>query len=166
MTRRLTLLRHAKSSWDNPSLDDFDRPLNPRGQRAAPEMGRRLAARNEFPDLICSSPANRAITTARAVAEMIDYPEHAIREVDGLYHASPVAMMQVVHGTDDGVEHLMLCGHNPGLTSLANALSDARIDNLPTAGLFCVEFDEDSWAKVTTGKARFAYFDYPKNPFP
>ena len=164
--KTLTLLRHAKSSWDDPHLADFDRPLNPRGRSDAPEMGRRLKARGHLPDLIVSSPARRALATARMVAREIGIPEERIIEEPGLYHAGAERILRTVTSLESHARHLMLVGHNPGFNDLANRLSDARIDNLPTAAVFQVEFDADDWSEVVAGQGRFILFDTPKQPFP
>jgi phosphohistidine phosphatase len=160
---RLTLLRHAKSSWDDPSLDDFHRPLNGRGRRNAPEMGRRLRDSSQTPDLLISSPATRAITTARMAAREMAYPEARIVEERGLYHAGAGEILRIVQSLETLARHVMLVGHNPGFTDLANRLSAVRIDNMPTASLFCVDFEIEQWSDAAAGEARFVYFDFPKN---
>jgi len=159
---RLILLRHGKSSWDDPALDDYHRPLAPRGLRNVPEMGRRLARRGQLPDLIISSTAVRALSTARAIAREISYREDRIVEAPDLYLASPQRMLEVLRETPSPTRAIMLVGHNPGLTELANMLDDVRLDNMPTAGMLCVEFDASGWAGIDPAKARFAWFDYPK----
>jgi phosphohistidine phosphatase len=161
--KRLTLLRHAKSSWDNVSLDDFERPLNPRGRRAAPEMGRRLLTGDSVPDLIISSPARRAISTARMVAREINYAEARIIEDRSLYHAGWGQILAIANSLETLADHLMVCGHNPGLTDLANMLGNTRIDNMPTASVFCVDFEILDWSELEAGSGQFAYFDMPKN---
>lgn len=159
---RLILLRHGKSSWDDPRLDDFDRPLAPRGLRNVPEMGRRLAARCAPPELIVSSPAARALATAQAVAREIGYREDGIVEEESLYLASPSTLLDVLRQTPSGVGSVMLVGHNPGLTDFANMLDDVRLDNIPTAALLCVEFDAPDWSRIEPAAAQFCWFDYPK----
>lgn len=163
--KTLTLLRHAKSSWHDPALDDFERPLNPRGRRDAPEMGRRLRARGDVPDLIISSPARRALSTARMVAREIGIPEGQIIEEPDLYHAGAERILAIVSSLESLASHLMVVGHNPGFNDAANRLSEVRIDNLPTAAAFQVEFDVDDWSEVAPGQGRFLRFDYPKRPF-
>jgi phosphohistidine phosphatase len=160
--RRLTLLRHAKSSWEDPELDDFDRPLNPRGLRNLPDMGRRLARRDDRPELIVASPALRAITTARGIAREIGYRDDRIVEAPDLYLAGPDRILSIVRQLDDARGHAMLVGHNPGFTDFANTLDDIRIDNMPTAAMLCVDFPQDRWVDVRPEEARFVYFDYPK----
>jgi phosphohistidine phosphatase len=161
--KRLTLLRHAKSSWDDATLADFDRPLAPRGRRSAPEMGRRLKSRDEIPDLVVSSPAKRAITTARMACREMGYAESRIIEEPGLYHASAGRIFELVGSLETLAQHLMIVGHNPGFTDFANALADARIDNLVTAGVFVVELDLEYWTELEPGAGRFVYYDYPRN---
>jgi phosphohistidine phosphatase len=159
---RLILLRHGKSSWDDAALDDFHRPLAPRGLRDVPEMGRRLARRGQVPDLVVSSTAVRALSTARAVARELGYREADIVETPALYHASPMEMLSIIRQTPPGIETLLVVGHNPGMTELANLLGGIRLDNMPTAGMLCVESDRADWSQFEPGRTRLAWFDYPK----
>ncbi|MEJ2514699.1 MAG: histidine phosphatase family protein [Gammaproteobacteria bacterium] len=160
--RRLTLLRHAKSSWEDPDLDDFDRPLNARGLRNLPDMGRRLAARQDLPDLIVTSPAARALATARGIAREIGYREDGIAEAEELYLADVRQILAVVRALPDARTHAMLVGHNPGFTDFANRLEGVRIDNMPTAAMLCVDFPVSRWSAVDPATCKFVYFDYPK----
>lgn len=159
---RLTLLRHGKSSWDDPELEDLERPLAPRGLRDVPEMGRRLAKRGELPGLILSSPALRALSTARAIAREIGYREARIRQEPALYMASPLEILATLQRLGDPPQHLMVVGHNPGLTELANMLDEFHLDNLPTAAILSVEFDASDWGRIEPASARLLWFDYPK----
>lgn len=159
---RLTLLRHGKSSWDDPELEDLERPLAPRGLRDVPEMGRRLAKRGELPGLILSSPALRALSTARAIAREIGYREDRIRQEPALYMASPLEILATLQRLGDPPQHLMVVGHNPGLTELANMLDEFHLDNLPTAAILSVEFDASDWGRIEPASARLLWFDYPK----
>jgi len=159
---RLVLLRHAKSSWDDIRIDDFDRPLAPRGVRNVPEMGRRLAQRGLTIDLVISSTAVRALATARGVAREIGYREDRIREAPELYLASPEEILGVIRAVPAGVDTLMVIGHNPGFTELANRLDDIRIDNMPTAAMLCVEFTATAWADISPAEAQLCWFDYPR----
>lgn len=161
--KRLFLIRHAKSSWDEPDLADFDRPLNKRGKQDAPVMGKRLKKEHSAnPDLILSSPAKRALRTAKIIAKAIDFPEKKIEVKDSLYAAGITAILNVIHYLDDSLDEVMLFGHNPDLTSLANFFSNHKIENIPTCGIFCVDFDIKSWKDVEGGKGIFNFFDYPK----
>jgi len=160
--KRLYLLRHAKSSWDDDSLSDVERPLNKRGQRDAPMMGQRIHSRGFLPDRIVSSGAVRAEATARAVAREIGYQASRIEREDALYLAGPATLLEIVRRADDTLGSLMLVGHNPGMTDFANALSDLRIDNLPTCGIFCADFSVGHWRNLTPGTGKVVCFDYPK----
>ena len=161
--KRLYLIRHAKSSWDDPDLSDIDRPLNKRGKKDAPIMGERLKNEHKAkPDLIISSPAKRAIRTARVIAKEIGYSKEKIEIKDSLYASGVTAMLNVIHYLDDSLDEVMLFGHNPDLTSLANHLSNQHVDNIPTCGIFCVDFDLKSWQDVKKGKGIFKFLDYPK----
>ena len=160
--RRLYLVRHAKSSWHDSTLDDAERPLNKRGRRDAPMMGKRLANAGYVPDLIVTSPANRAFTTARTIAREVGYPRAHIVRDDDLYLCNVDTLLRIVRATDRGVASLMLFGHNPGFTDFANELSDQRVDNVPTCGMFCVDFVVGDWSEAAPGIGHFVAFDYPK----
>jgi len=160
--RRLTLIRHAKSSHRDPGVDDFDRPLNARGRRDAREMGRRLAAANVRPDLIVSSPAERAARTCEAIAEQLGYAASRIVFDRALYLASSGGMLEVTRALDEGSRHVTLVGHNPGLTEFVNVLADTAIENVPTAGIVRLELDVDDWREAGPACAELIDFDYPK----
>jgi phosphohistidine phosphatase len=132
--KTLFLVRHAKSSWDDPALPDKDRPLNDRGKRDAPKMGERLAKRDVRPDLILSSPAMRALTTAQIIAKKLDYKRKDIVVDDRLYGVEPDDLLDVIHKLGDKLERVMLFGHNPELTELAHRLS-SQITHMPTCAV-------------------------------
>jgi len=161
--KTLILVRHAKSSWKHPHLPDRLRPLNKRGQRDAPMMGERLAKREVDPDMVASSPATRAMATAEAIAHEIGYPEEDIRADERLYGASAFELLEIIQELGDHLDHVMLVGHNPGLTDLVNDLG-CDIDNVPTCGIVEFAFDIDFWAHVGDTDPTCVDFDYPKNP--
>ncbi len=161
--KTLYIVRHAKSSWDDAYMRDFDRPLNNRGNNNAPEMGKRLASMNILPDLIISSSANRAITTAKKIAREINYNQDNIKETKELYLASIGTTISIIRQVDDQHNSLMIFGHNPGWTDLTNYLSNAYIDNIPTCGIAAIEFDIERWSEVDKDKGKLIFFDYPKN---
>ncbi len=161
--KTLYIIRHAKSSWSDPSLNDFDRPLNQRGKRDAPFMAKLLGEQGLTPDIIISSPANRAITTAREMAKGTGYPVENIVENPKLYHASANNILEVVQDIDDAHNIAFVVGHNPGMTYLANDLTDIYIDNIPTTGICAVKFEVNSWANAEPVSASLISFDYPKN---
>jgi phosphohistidine phosphatase len=160
--KHLYLVRHAKSSWKHKGLADFERPLNKRGRHDAPLMGRLLRERRINPDLIVSSPATRALATATLIAKEIHYEEERIEHEKRLYHASSAEMIDIIQQTPNNVQHLMVAGHNPGITALAYDLSGLTIDNIPTTGIYYVTFHVDQWDKVRPGIAHLGWFEYPK----
>ena len=158
----LTLIRHAKSSWKDPGLPDWDRPLNKRGKRDGPAMGQRLAERGSFADLVISSPAVRALATAEAIAEEIDYPWTEIVVDERLYGADLSEWLEVIQGLDDALDRVMCVGHNPGLTELVSYFSAEGIGNVPTCGVVELRFDTWRWALVGHVEPVEVDFDYPK----
>lgn len=161
--KRLILCRHAKSSWANPGQDDVDRPLNERGERNAPEMGRRLRERGELPALVVSSPARRALATARLIAAELGIAREDIVIEDALYEASVATWLTVIAALPAGADAVLMVGHNPTLTELANLLCrDVRLDNIPTCGVLRLDYDLRSWAAVPRSQPVDWSFDYPK----
>lgn len=161
--KTLTLVRHAKSSWKDTSLTDRDRPLNKRGKRDAPEMGRRIAAAGIRPSLIVSSPAVRAWTTAKVIANEIGYPREFLQRDNALYLASVNGILDVIASQDVGFNSLMLVGHNPGFTDFANYLVPGLTNNVPTAGVISVELDTDEWTLYDKPDTGLLLYDFPKN---
>lgn len=160
--KELLLLRHAKSSWTDPAADDHDRPLNSRGKRDAPRMGRLLVSEDLRPDRIVSSTARRARKTAKATARACDY-HGDIAKVEGLYHASPEQILRIVRGTDNAIGRLLLVGHNPGLEALAEELS-ATICRLPTAALAHFKLEISTWNELSpTTRVQLAALWHPKH---
>ena len=162
--RRLTLLRHAKTEPAHSDQEDWDRVLEPRGQKDAPEMGRRLRERKLKPDRVISSPAVRAITTASILARELGISASSVLQDERVYLAAPKVLMQVVHELGGDTHHLMIVGHNPGLTEFADRLSaDRNVDNMPTCAVYTLLFDIDDWSELEWGSGVDAEFDYPKN---
>ena len=173
--RYLTLIRHAKSDWDNPDLDDHDRPLNERGKRVAPLMGRILASKYfgadlhgiPKPDVVLSSTAVRARTTAIFIGEASKIPEDDIDLEPGLYEASADDIVEIIKELPEEFEHAVLVGHNPGMQSCAERLlgygqEAEEIGHLPTCGTVLLRLREDFWAMVDTGSAELVEFLEPK----
>ena len=161
--KELLLVRHAKSSWDVPYLDDHDRPLNDRGLRNAPDMGKRLQEWSIRPDAWISSTALRAITTAEILAEQVGFPPDQIQRTKDLYHASATDLQEFIAGLDDAIGSAVLFGHNPGMTSLVANLYGLLICNVPTCGVVHLQFNENIWYAVSSASPARAYFDFPKN---
>ena len=160
--KTLYLVRHAKSSWKYPNLDDFERPLNKRGRKNAPFMGSILKKLKVAPDIVISSPANRAAMTARMIAAKINYPFEKIRYSESIYEFSEDALIPVIKQIDDRVNKAMVVGHNPATNGFANYIGDQPIGNIPTCGVFCVELDISSWAKVKEQCGKLKFFEFPK----
>jgi phosphohistidine phosphatase len=160
--KTLTIFRHAKSSWNHPELSDHERPLNERGKRDAPVMGDRLKAAGIHPSLILSSSAERASNTARTVAKQIAYPIEFLQREPGLYHASVNKLLDIIAVQDEGFNSIMIVGHNPGLTDLANEFIPGLTSNIPTAGFVSIKIDTDDWNLRTQKSAELITYDYPK----
>ncbi len=114
-------------------------------------------------ELFVSSPANRAITTAKLIAEEVAYPIEKIEEIQDIYHASARTLLDILNKFDDEYDRIIIFGHNPGFTNLAENLTGEYIGNLPTCGICKVEFQVDSWKEVSFESGMLKYFDYPKN---
>ena len=160
--KTLILVRHAKSSRDDPAIDDFDRPLKKRGERDIPVMGRRLAARAGRPDGMVASPARRALETAVGLAKTLDYPPERIATDRRIYEADAAALLDVVREMDPRWRSAVLVGHNPGLTDLAEALTGGRVENLPTCGLLAIECAAASWKSLAIACGRLTFVDNPR----
>lgn len=160
--KTLLLVRHAKSSRKDPALPDFDRPLNHRGKKEAPEMGKRLAKRHLKPDAIISSPAVRALATAKALAEELDFKAKRITFDDSLYMAGKDRLLDVIYALDDAWPKVIIIAHNPGLTDLVNTLFPSPVDNIPTCGVAIVKFAIEEWSDVSRSRPVEAAFLYPK----
>ena len=159
--KTLFLVRHAKSSRDDPSLPDRDRPLDDRGRQDAPKMGKRLARRDVRPDLLLSSSALRALTTAHLIAEEVGYKRKDIVADDRLYASSADDLLAVVRALDNKLDRVMLFGHNPEFTDLAHRLSSGIID-LPTCAVVELHFDIRTWSDVGVVEPAKVIVDYPK----
>jgi len=159
--KTLFLVRHAKSSRDAPDLPDRDRPLNDRGLHEAPEMGRRLAVRKVKPDLILSSPALRALTTAQLVAAEVGYATQDIVADERLYACSAESLLSVVRELDNKLRSVMVFGHNPEMSQLVSGLSDDNLD-MPTCAVAEFLYDSESWGDIGAIAATRLTLDTPK----
>ncbi len=162
--KTLYLLRHAKSSWASPDVKDFDRPLNQRGFDDAPEMAMRLKERDVTIDLVVSSPALRAYTTATIFCEILGMDVANIVQDRQIYLAGSAKLLHLITLFDEKANSAILVAHNPALTDLANDLAHAGIDNIPTTGLVTLQLPVDHWFDASFGKAQLLNFDFPKNP--
>lgn len=158
----LILVRHAKSDWGDPSLKDFDRPLNERGKRDAPVMAKRIAAKGIKIDAVISSTAKRAAKTAKAFIEELGIKDKHCYFTADLYLASPETFYKVIEAAGDDYDTIAVFSHNEGITYFANQLTDVRIDNIPTCGVFAVKIKCDHWKSFKDAPKEFWFFDYPK----
>jgi phosphohistidine phosphatase len=158
--KTLFLVRHAKSSRDDSSLPDRDRPLDDRGKRDAPMMGQRLAKRDVKPDLLLSSPALRALTTAQLFAKEVGYKRDVVVD-DRLYAGNPDDVLAVIGALDMKVDRVMLFGHNPEFTDLAHRLS-SEISDMPTCAVAEFRFDTKVWSDVGKIEPTNVAVDRPK----
>ncbi|WP_153796279.1 SixA phosphatase family protein [Foetidibacter luteolus] len=160
--KQLLLVRHAKSSWDNPMLKDFDRPLNDRGHADAPYMAKKLKDKKIAIDAFISSPAKRAITTATYFAEAYGIKKDDIIEYKQLFNADEEAFLEVIAGTDDKFNCIAVFSHNPGISEFATELTTTAIDDMPTCSVFAVKVKAKSWKEFAGAPKEFWFFDYPK----
>lgn len=163
--KTLYLIRHAKSSWDDLDLTDLERPLNERGRKDAPRMGKRLKEKNVFPDLMLTSPAIRAFETCKIIAKILGYSEEKVKTDTRLYHASEDQLLKVIQeiqDLNDDEEVVFIFGHNPGLTDFANSLLNQTIDNIPTCGVIGAKVRVKSWKETKFGSGEMKFFDFPK----
>jgi phosphohistidine phosphatase len=163
--KTLYLLRHAKSSWDDASLPDLERPLQPRGERDAAKMSARWSKLNVKPDLIMSSPAARAHATARIVAHGLAYKTRKIMIAKRLHGATQDTLIKVIEALHDKLDRVMLVGHNPGFEALAHHF-DSKIDHMPTCALAEFRFEAESWVGIGQARPVRTSFDSPKQALP
>lgn len=160
--KTLLIVRHAKSSWDNVSTPDIDRPLNDRGRKDAPAMARKLVKADIRIDRFVSSPARRARHTAELFAKEFGEKERHVLIVPDLYHAAPSVFQRVIADLDDKDDTVALFSHNPGITSFVNTLTPVRLDNMPTCAVFAVKTEAKKWSEFFSGQPQFLFFHYPK----
>lgn len=161
--KTLYILRHAKSSWKFDELSDHDRPLNKRGRHDAPLMGQEMAARGVNPQMVISSPAVRALSTATLVAKELGYEPDDIVVETRVYGAAKEDLLEVVQSTPAEVDELLLIGHNEAISEMANMLSQEPIASLPTAGVVALRFDCESWYDISKENVTMLFYDFPKN---
>jgi phosphohistidine phosphatase len=164
MAKHLFLIRHAKSDW-NFDLPDFERPLNARGLKNAPYMAKKLAEQEVKPQLLISSPANRALSTAQLFQEEFqeELNQHLpIEEEKTIYEANTPTLLKVINSFDNQYESIALFGHNPGLSNLAHYLSTAFEYDMPTCAIVHFQFGTDDWAEISGDTGTMVWFNYPK----
>jgi phosphohistidine phosphatase len=161
--KQILLVRHAKSSWNNPSLPDFDRPLNDRGESDAPSMAKKIKERKIKLDALITSPAKRAKQTCKYFAKELDIRKKNIVEERELYEAGPGNFLTVIENLKNKWDNIAIFSHNPGISNFANSLTETRIDDMPTCAVFAIKADVKKWKDFNEAKKQFWFFDYPKN---
>lgn len=164
MYKQLVLMRHAKSDWSVSGQRDFDRELNHRGHREAPLMGARLKLEKGFiPDKVVSSPAARAKLTAAYVCEQLPFVEENILLEEDVYEASVRTLLRVVNQLEESCQKVLVFGHNPGLSYLAEYLTKQDIGDMPTSAIISITFELESWGLVSEGTGKLDWYIYPKD---
>ncbi|MBS99939.1 MAG: phosphoglycerate mutase [Oceanospirillaceae bacterium] len=160
--KQLTLIRHAKSSWDNPDLRDFDRPLNPRGERDLPLMAARVKAMGLIPGRLYYSGATRTAVTARSLAQTLNLADERCMAIPEMYEACWETLLNLLQGQPDSLSSILLVGHNPGLAELGAYLSATPTPHFPTSAVQHLMLNVLSWSELSEGCGAVQWFDYPK----
>jgi phosphohistidine phosphatase len=161
--KTLFLIRHAKSSWDDSTIDDHERPLNQRGKDNTPIMANRLHQLGIKPDALFSSTAKRAVTTAQKFADQLDFPQPKISYDPDLYLASAGMLQDMISKIENSLNIVLIFGHNPGLTLLVSQVWGLPINNIPTCGIVSLKFGSSTWEGASSQLPSGATFDFPKN---
>ena len=160
--KTLYIVRHAKSDKENDKLEDIDRPLNSRGYTDAHAMASKLNDTRKKPQLIISSPAVRALSTALIFSRKFGYDPKKIVIEENLYETGSAQYMEVINQAGDSFDSIMIFGHNSTITSLVNTLTDPFTDNVPTCGVTAIAFNVNSWKEVTKNSGKLVLYDFPK----
>ena len=160
--KRIYIVRHAKSSWGDLNLADIERPLNNRGKRDAPIMGSHCLSKGYIPNVLISSNAQRASDTAKIFCNALGMGKKKLSYDKSLYHAPEDTYLTVCYGLDDDIDSVMMFGHNPGITYLANSVSKDYIDNIPTCGVLVIDASIDKWSDLDFSNCKLKDFLYPK----
>ncbi|MCX6250612.1 MAG: histidine phosphatase family protein [Bacteroidetes bacterium] len=160
--KTLILMRHAKSSWEEPGIGDIKRPLIPAGIRKTQLIINYFTDKKITPDLMISSPAKRAHETAKLIAKGTGYPLDKIRLDRKIYEEYTDKILDIIYDTDDHLTQLMIIGHNPTITRLANLFLHPGIEMLPTSGVVCISFDTDKWDDIPVSHSKEEFVVFPK----
>ena len=161
--RTVVLIRHAKSSHENPEWIDFERPLDERGYRDAPFMGQKIFEKGIEFDLIIASPSQRTTETIQFICKEIDYPIEKILWDESVYLSSSENLLKIIRNLDSDIKTVAIVGHNPSMTETANILQKTeKIENVPTSGIVSVSFSLKDWSDLKPKKGKFNFFIYPK----
>ena len=159
--KTLYLVRHAKSSWANAQTGDFDRPLNERGLQSAPLMAALLKEKKVIPELIITSPANRALTTAEIFCDILEYPKELIQQRVEIYEGGTGNLLNIVQQLPDSSKTVLLFGHNPTMTDFSNLLTGNHIDNMVTCGVVRIDMAVKSWKDAARHTGKLVWYKFP-----
>ena len=160
--KTLYLIRHSKSDWGNEHLTDIDRPLNERGYGDAHKMSLFLQEKNERPDIILTSNAIRAMSTALIFMRNLNVLGHDVKVNEHIYEATSDELLNIIQHLNDKYSTVFLFCHNPGITQVVNRICNAAIDNIPTTGIACIDIESESWKKAGEVDGVLRYFEFPK----
>jgi phosphohistidine phosphatase len=160
--KTLYIVRHGKSSWEDPSLSDHDRPILSTGIKKTKRIAKFLQNKKLKPGLLLSSSAKRAYQTAEIIADAIGYPKEKIKKESNLYHASPDGIYSELFGLPDDLDSVMIFGHNPSFTYFVNYFLSPTIENLPTSGTVSINFDCDKWNQISDSKFHVNFVVFPR----
>ena len=160
--KRIYLIRHAKSDWNDFKLSDHDRPLDERGLADAPVMAKKLVSLVPTPDLLIASSAKRTIQTAELFAKKYDFPQSEITTYKSLYHSGPDEMIEVLEAQDDSIGTIAMFVHNPGITFFASLVGDLHIQDVSTCGILIMNSDVNRWTDLTISNIKIEQYIYPK----
>ncbi len=163
MPKQLLVIRHAKAEEADFKKPDFKRALSHRGEKNAQEMAKRLKTKDLQPQILYSSPALRAISTARFFADELGISQSEIIQDQEIYEALTDTLLHCINQLDDQADFVALFGHNPAITDLVNKFCGADIYNIPTCGIALIQFPFDSWNMLSVGTGELMLYDYPKN---
>lgn len=155
MSKYLTIIRHAKSSWENPELDDLVRPLNERGVQSIKIIGNYLKEQQIQPDLVITSPATRALQTAIGIGSYLNYTAGDLFIKQEIYFGNPTTIFSILKNLDNDFNDVFLFGHEPILSSLIELLTKNRLEKFPTCGVYRIVFDISYWKEIKKGKPIF-----------
>ncbi len=161
--KKLILVRHAKSAWDNPSLSDFERTLTERGKSDVSMMAKRLKEKSIKLDLFISSSAKRAKKTAKLFMKEFEKDSKELQLLPSLYEASVKDFYDAIESLDDKNKTVALFAHNPGITDFVNSLDCHPVYNMPTCAVYAIATNTKHWKEFRTAEKEFLFFDYPKN---
>lgn len=160
--KRLLIMRHAKSSWQEPELDDFQRPLIPKGIKRTARVSEALKKNNFIPEQIISSSAVRALSTAKLITQNLNLPEDIIIKESHLYFQGDEEYFNTVFSCSNDIKTLMIVGHNPIITLFSNYFLTEKIENMPTSGIIGLDFETDKWENIIGANCHNIIRYFPK----